>query len=89
MAIGKSFMTMFQELNLHEVNTFGDFNIELDENIFNTTPPEGYTELTLSDILKVVPAEAKAGAAAIGIIPAGLVFWRRRRKTKTVINPAE
>ena len=85
MAIGKSFMTMFQELNLHEVNTFGDFNIELDENIFNTTPPEGYTELTLSDILKVVPAEAKVGAAAMGIIPAGFVIWRRQRK-KTKAN---
>jgi len=85
MAIGKSFMTMFQELNLHEVNTFGDYNIELDENIFDTTPPEGYTELTLSDILKVVPAEAKVGAAAMGIIPAGFVLWRRQRK-KTKAN---
>jgi len=82
LVIGKSFMTMFQELNLHEVNTFGDYNIELDENIFDINPPEGYTELTLSDILQVVPAEAKAGAAAMGIIPAGLIFWRHRRKKK-------
>jgi hypothetical protein len=82
LVIDKCFMSMFHDLNLHEINTFGDFNIELDENIFNTTPPEGYTELTLSDILKVVPAEAKAGAAAVGIIPAGLVVWRRRRKKK-------
>jgi hypothetical protein len=80
MAVGKSFMTMFQELNLHEVNTFGDYNIKLDENIFDITQPEGYTELTLSDILKVVPEEAKAGVAAMGIIPAGFVLWRRQRK---------
>jgi len=82
LAIGKSFMTMFQELSLHEINTFGDYNIELDENIFDIAPPEGYTELTLSDILQVVPAEAKAGAAAMGIIPVGLIFWKRRRKKK-------
>lgn len=85
LTIGKSFMSMFHDLDLHEVNTFGDFNIELDENIFDTTPPEGYTELTLSDILEVVPAEAKAGAAAMGIIPAGFVLWRRQRK-KTKAN---
>jgi len=83
LGIGKSFMTVFNDLNLHEVNTFGDYNIELDEDIFDTKPPEGYTELTLSDILQVIPAEAKAGAAAMGIIPAGLIFWKRRRRKKT------
>lgn len=79
MAIGKSFMTMFHELNLHEVNTFGDFNVELDEAIFDITPPEGYTELTLTDILQFVPAGAKAGAAGLGIIPVGFLLWRWRR----------
>jgi hypothetical protein len=88
LAIGKSFMTMFQELNLHEINTFGDYNIELDEDIFDTNPPEGYTELTLSDILKAVPAEAKAGAAALGIIPAGFIFWRRRKRKRAKTNPS-
>ncbi|MHC4106078.1 MAG: hypothetical protein ACYSR9_14140, partial [Planctomycetota bacterium] len=34
--IGKSFMTMFNELNLHEVNTLGEYNVELDEDIFDT-----------------------------------------------------
>jgi hypothetical protein len=78
--IGKSFMTVFQELNLHEINTMGQFNVELDEEIFDTNPPEGYTELTLSDILQVIPAEAKAGLAGLFIGPAGFVLWRRRRK---------
>jgi hypothetical protein len=82
LALGKSLVTMFHELNLHEVNTFGDFNVELDEAIFGTTAPEGYTELTLTDILRFVPAEAKAGVAALGIIPVGLVFWKRRNKKK-------
>ena len=84
--IGKSFMSLFQELNLHEVNTFHDYNIELDEDIFDTNPPEGYTELTLSDILQVIPAEAKAGAVAMGIIPVGLIFWRRRKRKKAANN---
>jgi hypothetical protein len=86
LAIGKSFMTMFQELKLHEINTFGDYNIELDENIFDIAPPEGYTELTLSDILQVIPAEAKAGIAALGIIPAGLIFWKRQRRKRAIVS---
>ena len=89
LAIGKSMMSMFQELNLHEINTFGDYNIELDESIFDIAPPEGYTELTLSDILQVIPAEAKAGAAVMGIIPAGLIFWKKRRRKKAAANPRE
>ena len=80
LSIGKSFMTMFKELNLHEVNILDKYNVELDENIFSTNPPEGYTEVTLSDILLLIPVEAKAGIAGLGILPAGFVFWRRRRK---------
>lgn len=83
LAVSKCFMSMFNDLNLHEVNTFGDYNIELDEHIFDTNPPEGYTQLTLSDILQFMPTEAKAGAAALGIVPAGLVFWKRRKQRKT------
>ncbi|HUT45294.1 MAG TPA: hypothetical protein VMX36_03375, partial [Sedimentisphaerales bacterium] len=84
--IGKSFMSMFQELNLHEVNTFGDYNIELDEAIFDTNPPEDYTELTLSDILPFIPVKVKAGLGGLCIIPAGFVFWKKRRKKKTTVN---
>jgi hypothetical protein len=86
--IGKSLMTVFNELNLHEVNVLDKYNVELDEALFDTTIPEGYTEFTLSDILQVIPAEAKAGAAAMGIIPAGLVFWKRRRRKKAVTDPS-
>jgi hypothetical protein len=87
MTIGKSFMTVFNELNLHEVNTLGDFNVELDDAIFDTTPPEDYTELTLSDILQAIPAKAKAAAAGLGIIPAGVVLWIRRRR-QAPIHPS-
>ena len=82
LSIGKSFTTMFNELNLHEVNVLDKYNIELDEDIFDTNPPEDYTELTLSDILQVIPTEAKAGTAAMGIIPIGFIFWKRRRNKR-------
>ena len=85
-SIGKSFMSLFQELNLHEVNTFHDYNIELDEDIFDINPPEGYTELTLSDLLPFIPAEAKAGLAGLGIIPAGLIIWKKRRRKRAAVN---
>jgi hypothetical protein len=78
---------MFHDLNLHEVNTLEDFNIEIDDNIFDTNPPKDYTQVTISDILQMVPTEAKAGAAAMGIIPVGLIVWRRRRK-RAAINPS-
>ena len=86
LVIGKSFMSAFQNLNLHEVNTLEDFNIEIDDNIFDTNPPEDYTQVTISDILQMIPAEAKAGAAAMGIIPVGLIFWRKRRRKRAVKN---
>ena len=88
MFIGKSLMTVFNDLNLHEVNTFHDYNIELDEDIFDTKPPEGYTELKLSDILQFIPVEVKAGVAGLGlcffIIPAGFIVRKRNRRKKTM-----
>lgn len=87
LAFGRSFMTMFHELNLHEVNTFGDYNVELDEALFDTTAPEGYTELTLTDILRFVPAEAKAGVAGLGALPVvGVIVRRRRRRRHPMPN---
>jgi hypothetical protein len=86
LAIGKCFMSMFQDLNLHEVNTLGQYNVEIDEETFDTNPPEGYTELTLSDILPFIPIEAKVGVAGLGIIPAGLIVWKRRRRKKRAAN---
>jgi hypothetical protein len=86
LVIGKSLMTMFNKLNLHEFNVLEKYDIELDEDIFNINIPEGYTELTLTDILSVIPANVKAGAAGAGIgsilSPAGFISWRRRRRKK-------
>ena len=86
MFIGKSLMTVFNDLNLHEVNTFHDYNIELDDDIFDAKPPEGYTELKLSDILQFIPKDVKAGVAGLGmgavIIPAGFIIRKRNRRKK-------
>jgi len=87
LVIGKSFMTMFNDLNLHEVNILDQYNVALDEGIFSTAPPEGYTEFTLSDILPLIPLEAKAGLAGLGILPAGLIVWKRRRKKRATTDP--
>jgi len=81
--IGKSLMTVFNDLNLHEVNVLDKYNVELDEALFDTRIPEGYTEFTVSDILHLIPVEAKAGLAGLCIAPAGFIFWRRRRKRAT------
>jgi len=85
--IGKSFMTLFNDVKLHEFNVIDKYDVELDDKIFETDIPEGYTELGLSDIIPFIPAEAKAGAAAMGIIPAGLIFWKRRKRKRAATNP--
>ncbi|UCE48346.1 MAG: hypothetical protein JSW47_22450, partial [Phycisphaerales bacterium] len=88
LTIGKSLISMFNDLNLHEVNILEKCDVELDEEIFTTDPPEGYTELTLTDILPLIPAEAKAGLVGLGIVPAGFVVWKRRRKKARATNPS-
>ena len=87
LSIGKSLMTMFNDLILHEVNVLDEYNIAIDEDIFDIEPPEGYTEMTFSDILQFIPVEAKAGIAGLGIIPAGLIVWKKRRRKRAATNP--
>ncbi len=87
LVIGKSLMTVFNDLNLHEVNILDQYNVELDEDIFDTNAPEGYTELGLSDLIHFIPLEAKAGLAGLGIVPAGLIVWKRRRKKRATTDP--
>ena len=81
---GKSFLTLFNEVRLREINVVEKYDVELDEKIFDTNVPEGYTEFGLSDIIPFIPIEAKAGLAGMGILPAGLIVWRRRRRKKTM-----
>ncbi len=89
LVIGKSLMTVFNDLNLHEVNVLEKYNVELDEDIFDTNAPEGYTKLTLSDILPLIPVKVKAGLGGLCIIPAGLIFWKKRRRKRTKANRHE
>ena len=80
--IGKSLMTVFNELSLHEVNVLDKYNVELDESLFDIKIPEGYTEFTLSNILHLIPVEAKAGLVGLGIVPTGFIVWKKRRRNK-------
>jgi hypothetical protein len=86
LVFGKSLMTGFNDLILHEVNILEKCDIELDEDIFDTNPPEGYTEFTLSDIMSLIPANIKAGVTGAGLgsilVPIGFISWRRRRRKK-------
>jgi hypothetical protein len=48
--IGKSVTTLLMDWRLHETSTLDSYDVELDPKLFNTDMPEGYTQLTLSDI---------------------------------------
>jgi hypothetical protein len=52
------------------------WDVEIPQGIFDPNIQEDYTELRVTDF---IPAEAKAGAMGLGILPVGFVFWRRRR----------
>jgi len=86
LCIGKSFMSMFNDLNLREVNVLDKVNIEIDKKTFDIEPPDSYTEVTLSDILQMIPVEAKAGLAGLGILPVGFIAWKKRRKKKGTVT---
>lgn len=51
--IGKSLATLFTDLHLHEVAILESYDVKLEEGLFNTDIPEGYTEFQLSDVLPV------------------------------------
>lgn len=49
--IGKSAMTLFTDVRLHEVDNLESYNVELPDELFSTEVPAGYTELKLSDLV--------------------------------------
>ncbi|MBW7992821.1 MAG: hypothetical protein FVQ84_22765 [Planctomycetes bacterium] len=83
-SIGKCLFTAFNKFNVHEVLVLKDYNVDLDEEKFDTEIPEGYTELTLSDFLSAIPLKVKASITGLGlgffIIPAGLIVRKRHRR---------
>jgi len=89
-SIGKCLLTAYNKFNLHDVVVLQDYNVEFDEDIFDTNPPEGYTEITLSDILPFIPMKVKAGVTGLGLgffmIPACFIVRKRHRRKKSKIS---
>lgn len=72
--IGKSMMTLFTDLRHHVVANLESYNVKLDEKLFSTEIPEGYTELKLTDVIP-----GKLALAGLGILPVGAIAWKRHR----------
>ncbi len=51
MVLGGTVATLFMDVRCHEVTVLEKYNTELDPGLFDTHPPEGYTELKLMDFL--------------------------------------
>jgi hypothetical protein len=73
--IGKSVMTLYTDLHLHEVANLESYDVALDPNLFSTAIPEGYTEFKFTDLLPET-----FGLAGLGILPAGVVLGTRFRR---------
>ncbi|MBN2590193.1 MAG: hypothetical protein JXA96_10050 [Sedimentisphaerales bacterium] len=56
---------------------------ESDEKLFKPDIPDDYIEFKVTDL---IPTEAKAGIVGLGILPAGIIIWRKRRKNKIIQN---
>lgn len=81
---GRGLFTGFKKLHCEYRAYDFQWNAEIPEGIFEPNIPDDYTEFKVTDF---IPAEAKAGLAGLGIVPIGLIFWKRhRRKKKTIIQ---
>jgi hypothetical protein len=60
------------------------WNAEIPEGTFDPNIPDDYTEFKVTDF---IPLEAKAGLMGIGIIPAGLIIWKRSRRKRDATYP--
>ena len=85
-SIGKCLLTAFNKFNLYDVVVLQDYNVDLDKEHFDTEIPEGYTKITLKDILPFIPTKVKASIAGLGLgsflIPAGFIIRKRRKRKK-------
>jgi hypothetical protein len=75
MRLGKTFTTLFMDVNCHEVTVLEKYNVELDPDLFQTETPEGYTEFPFIDFLP-----GKLTLTSLGMIPAGAVAWKGLRR---------
>jgi hypothetical protein len=62
-----------------------EYHEEAREELFKPDIPDDYTEFKLTDF---IPAEAKAGLVGLGILPAGFLFWKKRRRKRAAIHPS-
>jgi hypothetical protein len=58
-----------------------EYHQEAQEELFDPNIPDDYTELNLTDLMPV-----KAGLVGLGIVPAGFIIWKRRRRKRVVIR---
>jgi hypothetical protein len=82
---GRGLLTGLKKLHGQWRASDFQWNPDIPEGIFDPNIPDDYTEFKLTDF---IPKEAKAGLMGLGIIPAGLIFWRRRRKKRRAVNPS-
>lgn len=72
-------LTGYRRMRLTEINDMWEFNVDLDESLFNPTIPGDYQPLA-------VPAGAKVGAAlsvtALAGVPCILIVRRRGRRRR-------
>jgi len=59
------------------------WSAELPEGIFEPNIPDDYTEFKVTDF---IPAEVKAGIVGMGMVPAGLIVCRKRRKNRATAS---
>jgi len=83
---GRGLLTGFMKLHGEWRAYDFQWNAELPEGIFEPNIPDDYTEFKVTDL---IPPEAKAGLVGLVAIPAGFVFWKKRRRKRAKANRHE
>ncbi|MGD8500018.1 MAG: hypothetical protein PVJ86_05195 [Phycisphaerales bacterium] len=73
----RGLLTGFQKLRAKFRGYDFQWNADIPEGIFDPNIPDDYTEIKATDFIPV-----KAGLVGFGIIPAGFIFWKMRRRKR-------
>lgn len=76
---GRGLLTWFKRLRVMVRAYDLQWDAEIPEGTFEPNIPDDYTEINLTDL---IPAKVKAGLVGLGILPIGIIFWRRHRRNK-------
>lgn len=76
---GRGLLTWFKRLRVMVRAYDLQWDAEIPEGTFEPNIPDDYAEINLTDF---IPAKAKAGLVGLGILPIGIIFWRRRKRKK-------